>query len=101
MRLIEKQSYLFQNRGIPHENNLNLIGLVLTSRKITHEVPVSVDFDSQAYAKACSKDSKEVMIDVQELWNAADALGLKYKRVEAKVTMMPRQYKIMFYCYGD
>lgn len=101
MKLIEKQSYLFQNRGIPHENNLNMIGMALTSRKIIHKVPVSVDFEPEAYVKACAGDTKEVMIDVQELWNAADALGLKYKRVEAEVLMMPRQYKIIFYCYGD
>lgn len=100
MKLLEKQTYLFPNFGITHENNLNLIGLVLTSRRIKHSVPVSINIDPEAFANACSNGNPDLLGHVQELWGTCDALGLKFPLVEGSVDIFQRTYKITFKCYG-
>lgn len=101
MKLLENQTYYFPNFGIPHENNLNLIGLILTSRKVRHNVPVSVNIDPETFAKACSNGNTDLLVHIQDLWATCDALGLRFQVVEGIVDAFPRTYKITFKCYGN
>lgn len=95
-------TYNFQNYGIPHESNLNLIGLALSSRKIGHQIPISTDLNPETFVKGLGPEmTNQYAESLEELWNMADDLGLQYKRVTASVHVMERGYKIMFECHDE
>lgn len=102
MKVVATAHYDFPNYGIPHESNLNLIGLTLTSRKITHQIPISLNIDPNTYVKSLSKDLADQYADsLKQLFDYADSIGLKYKLVSASVHVLGKVYKITFLCYGD
>lgn len=95
-------TYNFQNYGLPHESNLNLIGLALSSRKIAHTIPISVDIQPELFVKQLGPElTNQYAESLEELWNMADDLGLVYKRVTAEVHVMERAYKILFKCLSE
>lgn len=102
MKLIQTSNFNFPNHGIPHESNLNLIGLTLTSRKIKHQLPVSLNIDPQTYVSSLDKKlSDSYANSLRELFDLADSLAGQYKVVEASVHLLGKMYKITFLCYGD
>lgn len=99
MKLIEKQVYTFPNYGIPHENNLNLLGMILSSRRISHSIPVNMDIDPIAFASKIGNNDKDFMANIHDLWATTDALSIRHDLVQAKIMILNRGYKIMFFCY--
>lgn len=95
-------AYDFPNYGIPHEANLNLIGLTLSSRKVEHQIPISVNVEPDTYVKTLGPESAALYADsLRSLWEFVDSLGLGYKKVTAAVHLLGKVYKITFLCYGD
>lgn len=95
-------TFNFQNYGLPHESNLNLIGLALSSRKIAHSIPISIDIDPNVFVKQLGPEmTNQYAETLEELWNMADDLGLVYSRVSAEVHVMERGYKILFKCISE
>lgn len=88
------------NNGIPLENILNLTGLVLSSRKINHEIPISLDIDPEVFTKKIAPDDNDLFSRIQELRDISDSLGMQYKRVEAKTQASNRGVFITFHCYN-
>lgn len=102
MNLQKTATYNFQNYGLPHEDNLNLIGLALSSRKVEHDIPISVNVNPEAFTKKLGPEmSKSYAESLEELWAIADDVGLEFKKVMATVHILERGYKIILSCYGD
>lgn len=103
MKLVNTSVYKFPNLGIPHESNLNIIGVLLTSRKISHNLNISIDVDTNTYVQgiAGTNNQPKLMDAALALWGHADILGLKYPKVEAKVNILTHNYEILFLCYEN
>ena len=101
MELLNTVSYDFPNFGLTHESNLNLIGLVLTSRKIKHKIPVNININSEEYVKSLPEEARPKCAEVtRELFDITDKFGLRYEQVTATVRILERGYKITLLCYG-
>lgn len=102
MKLKTTVNYDFPNYGLPHESNINLIGLTLTGRKVEHKLPVNINIDPNTFINSLHTEQCKLYAEsLENLFTFADQLGLKYSKVTASVLMLNRSYKITFLCYGD
>lgn len=102
MKMNQTTSFNFPNHGLTHEANLNLIGLALSSRKIEHDIPISVNVEPEQFVAQLGPESTTLCAEsLRDLWTFADSIGLENKRVTAAVHVLGKVYKITFLCYGD
>lgn len=102
MKIKQTVTWDFPNYGIPHEQNLNLIGMALTIKKIKHQIPVSIIYDVENYFQNLPEVvGKKYGRSFVELVEYADRLGLAFPLVTASVQVMGTVYKVIFSCYGE
>lgn len=101
MILKMRQSHIFPNYGNSHELNLSIMEMVFRSRKIECSLPSSIIGIEDLASKFDKYFKDSLVIEVKELWNITDGLGLIYKRIVAEVHILPGHYRIIFHCYGD